>query len=211
MGKLIVVTGNTGVGKSSLVDALAHKGLFNLGLEQHTQRPFQHLFSSNPQYALANQIDYLLFRAEQEHLLRNGQQPGLMDGGLDQDFHAFTRLFHSRGMLSDSEFDLCRRFYQFCRSQLPHPDLIIHINALPEILRQRLVKRDRINIASPDDLERLDSFLNEWLASIVPEKIIRLDVSYVSSSYSEVLPYLLSQIISQLQLDAGTYDTGYIP
>lgn len=211
MGKLIVVTGTTGVGKTSLVNALAENGDFNLGIEQHAGRPFQSLFIANPQYALANQIDYLLFRSEQEYSLRLLPQPGLLDGGLDQDFHGFTRLFHYRGMLSNPEFDLCRRFYQFCRCQLPHPDLVIHLTASTKILRQRLAKRDRINIATRDDLTILDSFLEEWLASLPCVQIVRLDVSSISSSYLEVIPFLRSQIISRLQLDAGTYDTGYIP
>lgn len=211
MGKLIVVTGNTGVGKTSLVHALAQNVEIKLGIEQHANRPFQYLFKSNPKYALANQIDYLLLRAEQEHLLRMFPQPGLMDGGLDQDFHGFTRLFHTRGTLGDPEFDLCRRFYQFCRSQLPSPDLIIHLFAHPDIIRHRLAARDRINIASADDLILLESFLDDWLTTVAIEKVIRLDVSSVSSSYSEVIPYLRSQIISKLQMDAGTYETGYTP
>jgi len=211
MGKLIAVTGNTGVGKTSLVQALAKKGDFGLGIEQHGNRPFQYLFKTDPQYALANQIDYLLLRAEQEQSLRMLPQPGLVDGGLDLDFYMFTRLFHARGMLSEPEYDLCARFYQFCRSQLPPPDLIIHITASPEIIRQRLAGRERVNIAGSDDLNLLDSFLDEWLANLAPEKVIRLDVSNVSPAYSEVIPALRNKIISRLGLDAGTYETGYIP
>jgi deoxyadenosine/deoxycytidine kinase len=210
MGKLVAVTGNSGVGKTSLVQALAHTGDFKLGIEQHNERPFQNLFKANPQFALSNQIDYLLLRAEQEQVLRMSPQTALVDGGLDQDFHGFTRLFHARNMLSDLELDLCRRLYQFCRSHLPSPDLIIHITASPEILKQRLAGRDRVNIASAADLSLLDSFLEAWLMTIPPEKFIRLDVSSVSLSYAEVMPFLRNQIVDKLQLDAGNYDTGYI-
>jgi len=211
MGKLIAVIGNTGVGKTSLVQALAHKGNFGLGIEQHGSRPFQYLFKTDPQYALANQIDYLLLRAEQEQSLRMSPQPGLVDGGLDLDFYMFTRLFYTRGILGKAEYDLCARFHQFCRSQLPPPDLVIHMTASPETIRQRLAARERVNIAGSDDLTLLDSFLNEWLATLAPEKIIRLDVSNVSPAYTEVIPSLRNQIISRLGLDAGTYDSGYIP
>jgi deoxyadenosine/deoxycytidine kinase len=211
MGKLIILTGNTGVGKTTLASALAKAGDFNLALEQHAERPFQGLFKFDPRFALANQIDYLLLRAEQERSLRQSPQIGLVDGGLDQDFHGFTRLFHVRALLTDAEFELCRRLYAFCRTELSAPDLVIHLSASKEMIRQRLGGRDRINIASAEDLSLLDSLLEEWLATLAPEIVLRLDVSSVSPTYTELVPTLLNRIRTKLGIDAGTYETGYIP
>ena len=106
MSKLIAIIGASGVGKTALVRALARhhppalrssrRGNpvtgFVTAYEEHAERPFQALFQNDPRYALANQMDYLLLRAEQERTLRVGPQPGLIDGGLDLDFHGFTRL-----------------------------------------------------------------------------------------------------------------------
>jgi deoxyadenosine/deoxycytidine kinase len=58
--KLISIVGASGVGKTSLVRVLSETGMFAHAYEQHTERPFQALFKENRQYALANQIDYLL-------------------------------------------------------------------------------------------------------------------------------------------------------
>jgi len=211
MGKIIVITGNTGIGKTTLARALSKPGAFDLALEQHIERPFQALVKFDARYGLANQVDYLLLRAEQERVLRQSPQPGLVDGGLDQDFHGFARLFHARGLLSDAEFDLCRRFYDFCRAELPPPELIIHLTAHADVIRARLAGRKRITLATPEDIPLLASLLDEWLASLPPERVLRLDVSSASPSYAEVVPGLLAQIRARLGLDAGTYETGYIP
>jgi deoxyadenosine/deoxycytidine kinase len=100
MGKLIVVVGYTGVDKTALVRALCKQGPFVAGLEEHNERPFQRVFKTDARYALANQLDYLLLRTEQELLLRQLPQTGLMDGGLEMGFHGFTRLFHARTWLT---------------------------------------------------------------------------------------------------------------
>lgn len=125
MVQLVAVVGPSGVGKTSLARALRAAYPFNVGLEQHAERPFQSLFKSDARYALANQVDYLLLRAEQERGLRRSAETGLVDGGLDQDFHGFTRLFRARNYLREAEFDLCRRLYETIRASQPPPDLVI--------------------------------------------------------------------------------------
>lgn len=185
MNKLISVVGASGVGKTTLVHALARTGLFATALEQHAERPFQALFKQHKQYALANQVDYLLLRAEQEKQLRAADQVGLMDGGLDLDFHGFTRLFHSRGLLTDPEFDLCLRLYSLFREWLPLPELIVALSAPQGIITQRLASRRRINIASAKDAKLLNGFIRMWLESVPPEKILYIDASGEDENYSK--------------------------
>jgi deoxyadenosine/deoxycytidine kinase len=196
MGKLIVIVGSTGIGKTTLVRALCNQGPFDAGLEDHNERPFQRVFISDPRYALANQLDYLLLRAEQERLLRQSMHTGLMDGGLDMDFHGFTRLFHARAWLTDEEFDLCKRFYNLIRTHQPPPDLVIHLTAHPEVVTQRLADRKRINVAAAEDIPLLDAFLGEWLASLSPDHLLHLDVSENDFSFQRLLPSLLGTLHS---------------
>ena len=191
MQNLITVVGASGVGKTSLVRALGETGMFSITYEQHLERPFQELFKESKQYALANQIDYLLLCAEQERILRASTHTGLMDGGLDLDFHGFTRLFLRRGLLSAAEFDLCSRLYTILRESLPGPELIVRLWADEQTVAGRLSRRQRINVASAADTALFDSLLDEWLAGIPSHKILGLDVSNETLDYSQSVTKVL--------------------
>jgi deoxyadenosine/deoxycytidine kinase len=194
MQKLISIVGASGVGKTALVDALTKTELFATAYEQHRERPFQALFKNDSRYALANQIDYMLLRAEQERELRAASRIGLMDGGLDLDFHGFTHLFRSRGLLTAPEHDLCRRLYTFIRESLPRPELIIRLCADEGTVAGRLSTRDRINIASAEDTALFDSFLDEWLADIPSANTLLLDTSHETLEYAQSVEKILDQI-----------------
>lgn len=202
MSNLIAVVGTSGVGKTALVRALstAHPPVlgtvegFETAYEQHTERPFQSLFKHDSRYALANQVDYLLLRAEQEKRLRASPHIGLLDGGLDLDFHGFTRLFHSRGLLTDPEFDLCQRIYTFLRQALPRPELIVHLCADEKTVAERLSTRDRINIATAEDMALFNSFLDDWLTTIPPDQLLELDVSKETLEYKRSVKLVLESV-----------------
>ena len=194
MGKIIAVVGASGVGKTALVHALARAHPFETAYEEHAERPFQALFKQDPRYALANQIDYLLRCAEQEKQLRLSPRIGLTDGGLDLDFHGFTRLFHSRGMLTDPELELCRRIYQMLREQMPSPELIVRLCADEATIARRLARRDRINVARSQDTALFNSFIDEWLRHHPPERVLELDVSNETLDYERSQRVILHKI-----------------
>ena len=195
MGKLIVVVGNSGVGKTTLTEALCAAGDFATGLEEHTARPFQALFKNDTRFALANQIDYLLLRAEQERLIRAGAKTGIQDGGLEMDFFVFTRLFQRKGLLSQQEYSLCERLFTQIRSAQAPPEGILWLRAPLDVVVARFIRRGRVlEIATRDDLQATETFLEEWLEQLDPGRILRIDAAGQDPHYQGCLAEALEFI-----------------
>ncbi len=188
MGRLISVIGNCGSGKTALTKKLSELyGLTPL-LEQHAERPFQAEFQSDlGSYGLANQVDYLLFRAEQELALRASEADGIADGGLDQDFNVFTKLFLGKGFLTEREYGLCERTYRTLRQTLAAPDLFIRLTAPLEVLKHRRIVRTRaLDIVTADDLGVIDELMKVWMeGNSVPT--ITFDTTADDPDYSRTI------------------------
>jgi deoxyadenosine/deoxycytidine kinase len=197
MSRLFVIVGNSGVGKTTFTQQLCRLGSFSTGLEQHVERPFQALFARDlPRYALANQVDYLLFRAGQEMAIRQGAASGVMDGGLDQDFYVFTRLFYRRGYLTQDEYRLCERLFGFIRQVLPPPDLIIRLVAPLEVIAGRYAGRGRgLEIAKTEDLVELERYLDDWLGAVEDSPILTVDASQDDPGYDQAVKDVLAVIM----------------
>ncbi len=200
MGVLIAIIGNCGSGKTTLARLLCHQlGYYQL-LEQHAERSFQAAFMQDRRQALPNQVDYLLLRAEQERSIRQAEGVGVVDGGLDQDFYVFTRLFYAKGYLDETGFGLCQRLYRLLRELLAPPDLVLKLNSPLEALAQRRAQRKRaLDIVTEDDLPLIDGLLADWLRDDPPAApLIVVDASS-GDLFASVLPELADQIRSILR------------
>lgn len=201
MGKIITLIGNCGAGKTTLARALGQRQGYHLLLEQHEERPFQRAFMQDLHGSgLPNQVDYLLLRAEQERELRAIPGVGVVDGGLDQDFFIFTRLFHRKGYLGEADFRLCERLYRLLRQLLPPPELTIRLRAPLDVLRSRRALRARpLDIVTVDDLGLIEALLCEWLEDEPPHGLL-IEVDSVPGAFSDECLDGLTQLI-QLRLE----------
>ena len=200
MAFLISIIGNTGVGKTSLANALVEKSGWELIPEQHEERPYQAAASSGISNAIfPNQIDYLLYRAEQEKAMRPTKGIYIQDGGLDLDFHLFTKMFYHNGLIDEDQFRLCDRLYHFIRNSLPCPDLLVYLTAPLETIRQRKESRNRLlDVSTTEDIEIGQDLLNSWLGTGQDEKIMTIDAENASLDYHSQALIIMQTAISMV-------------
>jgi deoxyguanosine kinase len=152
MFRYIVIEGPIGVGKTSLAMLLAKEFNARCILEKPEENPFlPHFYRDRKKYAFQTQIFFLLNRFQQQKEI---SQLDLFNQITLCDYlFAKDRIFASLN-LDDHELALYEQIFQLLNGQLPSPDLVIFLQARPEVLLHRIKSRN-VTYEKEIDLEYL--------------------------------------------------------
>jgi len=128
----VVVEGPIGVGKTILCRQLAEEWNAREVLEEVEDNPFLPLFYRDRKaYAFQTQVFFMLNRFSSSRKL---SQPDLFSDRVVSDYmFAKDRIFASVN-LSTEEFELYSRLALILDREIPTPDLVVYLQASPEIL-----------------------------------------------------------------------------
>lgn len=137
--RFIVVEGPLRVGKTSLADILAER-LHAGRLRDVEDNPFlERFYQGVPGAAFQTQFYFLWKRFTQWRDLDMSGTAGRMI--LSDYLFAKDKIFAYLN-LEDAELELYEQYYEMFSDQVPIPDLVIYLQAKPEALQDRIVKKN---------------------------------------------------------------------
>ena len=151
--RYIAIEGPIRVGKSTLAKIIAER-LHAQRVSEPEDNPFLGSFyEGEPGAAYQAQFAFLIQRFEQLKALEvgpNTRKTIVADYIFEKD-----KLFACIN-LNDTELTIYNRYYEHFRAQLPTPDLVIYLQATPEVLKKRLKKKN-----APDERSISDDYIEE--------------------------------------------------
>ena len=140
--RYIAVEGPIRVGKSTLANILAQRLNAQRVIEPEDNPFLSAFYDGEPGAAFQAQFAFLVSRFEQLKdldLAPKSQKTVVADYIFEKD-----KLFACLN-LSDQELETYNRYYNYFHEQLPTPDLVIYLQATPDVLKKRLKKKNAPN------------------------------------------------------------------
>jgi len=175
----LVIEGNIGAGKTSLVNLMTEKYKGREVMEGFAENPFlPKFYEDQKRFAFAVEMFFL---SERYHQLNSELlQQSLFDQHTFSDYFLSKSLIFARANLDLDEFDLFYKMYKIMMTQLPEPDLLVYLHRDVEDLQLNIRKRGRAYEAdiSNDYLYKIQESYFQFLKQ-QPLKMLLLDISGV--------------------------------
>ena len=141
LARYIAIEGVIGVGKTSLAKLLAERFHARLVLEEPEANPFLPDFYKDPRrYAFQTQMFFLVSRYKD---LRERVHPDLFHEGIVADYLFQKDRIFANLNLNDRELTLYNAIAPQLEAEVPTPDLVVYLQASPEVIAQRVQQRGR--------------------------------------------------------------------
>jgi deoxyadenosine/deoxycytidine kinase len=166
MKKFVVVAGNIGVGKSTLVELLSRRLGWQPFYEPEGENPYLADFYQDMRtWAFQSQVFFLTRRLRTHRQLLDHPTSVIQDRSMYEDAEVFAGNLHRQGMLVGRDYETYQALYQVLSAFLPPPDLVVYLRASVATLVERIRHRGRDyeQTISAEYLAQLNDLYEEWI------------------------------------------------
>jgi deoxyadenosine/deoxycytidine kinase len=167
MKKFIIVSGNIGVGKSTLVTLLCQKMGYQPFYEPEGENPYLADFYQDMRaWSFQSQVFFLARRLQTHRQVLDYPHSAIQDRSVYEDAEIFATNLYHQGLLMDRDYRCYQDLYRGLVSFLPPPDLVVYLRASIETLQQRISNRGRAyeREIRRDYLLQLNTLYEAWVA-----------------------------------------------
>jgi len=175
----IVVSGNMGTGKTTLINLMSYHLDCRILNEPVLDNPYiEDYYRDMGKWAFHYQHYFLGYRANQ--LLKLGSQSDLIlsDRCVYEDADVFANGLHKDSMISDRDYKAYRMTYEVIEKCLPKPKLLIYLHAPAEVLMNRIASRNissEINGVGITYLQRFNERYENWISEFNLCPVLRVN------------------------------------
>ena len=164
--KFIVVAGNIGVGKSTLVDLLCSRLGFQPFYEPVTENPYlADFYRQMESWSFHSQVFFPAHRLQLHQDVLRFPSSSIQDRSIYEDAEVFARNLFLQGHMSQRDFETYSTLYHSVTGMLPPPDLVIYLKANEDTLLKRISMRGREyeRKISREYLSQLNGLYTQWI------------------------------------------------
>ncbi len=180
MAPFVVVAGNIGVGKSTLVRGLARLWGWQAAYEPNDENPYLADFYADMRgWAFHSQIFFLGARLAQHNAIVRRDQPTIQDRSVYEDAEIFARNLHLQGHLTGRDWQTYFDLYRTMAAIIRPPDLIVYLRAPVETVIARVAQRGRDyeRAIAPAYLAQIHALYESWAAQCALAPVLTIDAS----------------------------------
>ena len=179
--KHIVISGNIGVGKTTLAEKLAKKYNWKILLEEVDNNPYlDDFYKSMKSWSFHLQIFFLNSRFKQIQNIEKTNSTIIQDRSIYEDYEVFTKNLFDSGILLKREFENYKRLYNTIIEYVKVPDLLIYIrnkninNIVNNIKKRNRKFEKKINT---EYLKNLNDYYENWIKHYSNKNLLIIDVT----------------------------------
>ena len=179
--KHIVISGNIGVGKTTLAEKLAKKYNWKILLEEVDNNPYlDDFYKSMKSWSFHLQIFFLNSRFKQIQNISKTNNTIIQDRSIYEDYEVFTKNLFDSEILLKREFENYKRLYNTILEYVKVPDLLIYIrnknikNIVNNIKKRNRNFEKKINTKY---LKNLNNYYENWIKNYPNKNLLIIDVT----------------------------------